>query len=217
MSFWKKPLETPENAKENMVFSSSFDIKPAVDLARPSTAESSSNTQADLDPLSKRYGKARSALGAGTVIQGKLSFDTPVRIDGKLGGEIFSSEALIVGPTGTIDAQVEVRALVVQGVVKGRIVAKERIEILAGGRVEGTITTPNLVIEETAVYNGKCTMEAMQNQMAPTRIISIEESPKAASAPERNSNKDNKDSAKDRESNKDTEKGTSTGTQLGLH
>ena len=200
MSFWKKNSETPENAKENVNFSSSFDIKAPSELPKPVTSEPAVSPQTDSDPLAKRYGKARSALGAGTVIPGKLSFDTPVRIDGKLGGEIFSSEALIVGPTGTIDAQVEVKALVVQGVVKGRIIAKERIEILAGGRVEGSITTPCLRVEETGVYNGKCAMAVTQASANPTKIITIEEAPKAAGDEDRASVKD-----------------TSAGTQIGLH
>lgn len=132
-------------------------------LSEPQILSGMSNPQPnrDLSPeeaMLERYGKLRSALGPGTVIQGKLSFDTPVRIDGKLGGEIFSSKALIVGPQGVIDAKVEVAALIVMGRVTGTIRASERIEVMAGAKISGDISTPSLVIQEGAVLNVDCKM-----------------------------------------------------------
>jgi cytoskeletal protein CcmA (bactofilin family) len=110
------------------------------------------------DRLLERFGKTRSALGPGTVIQGRLTFDTTVRIDGKLSGDVFSSKAIIVGKTGSIDAQIEVGALIVIGYVKGEIRATERIEILGGGYVEGSVETPCLVVESGSTLNGECKM-----------------------------------------------------------
>lgn len=100
----------------------------------------------------------RSALGKGTVIQGKLSFDTPVRIDGKLGGEVFSTDTLIVGADGRVDAQIKVKNLIVLGTVKGSVVATGRVELQGGSSLEGNISAPSIVIEETANFNGKCEM-----------------------------------------------------------
>jgi len=116
--------------------------------------------------LLERFGKTRSALGPGTVIQGKLTFDTTIRIDGKLSGDVFSSKAIIVGKSGTIDAQIEVAVLVVIGRVKGEIRASERVEIIGGGYVEGTVETPKLVIEPGAVLNGACRMSAARAKKA---------------------------------------------------
>lgn len=110
------------------------------------------------DLISQRHEKVRSALGPGTVIQGKLSFDTPVRIDGKLSGEVFSSRALIVGKTGQIDATVDVASLIVYGAVRGKIRATEKIEIYEGGSVEGEIKTPSLKVESGAILGGECDM-----------------------------------------------------------
>jgi len=107
----------------------------------------------------ERFGKVRSALGPGTVIQGKLSFDTPVRIDGKLSGEIFSSKALIVGPQGWINAQIEVAALIVMGTVKGNVKATERVELFPGGKLDGDVSTPAFVMSDGSVFNGGCKMQ----------------------------------------------------------
>lgn len=123
----------------------------------PSLAAASRENQADI--IAERFGKIRSALGPGTVIQGKLSFDTPVSIDGKLSGEVYSTKALIVGKQGVIDAKLlEVATLVVLGTVKGSIKASEGIELIKGGKIIGDITTPRLLIEEGAMLDGSCAM-----------------------------------------------------------
>lgn len=106
------------------------------------------------DVLAERFGRTRSALSEGTVIQGKLSFDTPVRIDGKLSGEIFSSKVLIVGPTGKVDANLEVAALVVLGRVSGTITASERVELWSGAELQGVVRSPVLVIQEGGNFSG---------------------------------------------------------------
>ena len=149
MAFWKKEEENSVNNSSNQTSGQ-----------KKSTHMSSSKhskTPTSSDTLVK-YGNVRSALGKGTVIQGKLSFDTPVRIDGKLGGEVFSTETLIVGPTGEIDAKVEVATLVVMGTVKGEIEAKDKVEILASGKIYGDVNAQALVIEEGALFQGKCSM-----------------------------------------------------------
>ena len=183
MSFWKrkneldeaastqevnKPeLNKPSSASTETAMSVSTGTTAAKEVATSQTSTSAAGTTdattAELsveEHINQRYGKVRSALGAGTVIQGKLSFDTPVRIDGKLSGEIFSSKALIVGPTGQIDARVEAASLVILGSVKGDVKATERIELLRGGQLEGHISTPVFTIESTARFNGTCDMSS---------------------------------------------------------
>lgn len=133
----------------------------------------------------ERYGKVRSALGPGTVIQGKLSFDTPVRIDGKLSGEIYSSKALIVGASGMINAQVQVASLIVMGEVKGSIRASERVEILAGGRLDGDIATPCVVVVEGGFFNGACSMKGVDKTLAAPPVFDAFPEETKKSQPER--------------------------------
>lgn len=111
-----------------------------------------------------RFGKLRSALGPGTVIQGKLSFDTPVRIDGKLSGEIFSSQAIIVGATGSVEGDIDVASLVVLGVVRGKVRA-QRVEVLKGGRLEADFTSPVFTIEDGGSFNGRAAMTPATGQV----------------------------------------------------
>lgn len=125
-----------------------------------SNSDDSNSGSADIEEkIAMRFGgKLRSVLSAGTIIQGKLSFDTPVKIDGKLSGELYSSRALIVGKTGQIEASVQVQSLIVLGRIKGKIVATERLEILPGGVVEGEVHTASLSVDG-GVLNGTCSMD----------------------------------------------------------
>ncbi|MDZ4784540.1 MAG: polymer-forming cytoskeletal protein [bacterium] len=102
-------------------------------------------------------GNIRSVLSEGTVINGKLSFDTPVKIDGKLTGEVFSSKALVVGRTGKINAKIDVESLIIMGEVEGSVLAKDKIEVMPGGRLSADIETKSLIITD-AEFNGSCKM-----------------------------------------------------------
>ncbi|MCB0320154.1 MAG: polymer-forming cytoskeletal protein [Bdellovibrionales bacterium] len=114
--------------------------------------------------LEKRYGTVRSALGKGTVIQGKLSFDTPVRIDGELTGEVFSSSVLIVGETGKISADLNVETLIVLGSVSGEVRARKRLELHGCGKFVGSVETPSVTVEEGAHFEGICKMNVQPEQ-----------------------------------------------------
>lgn len=112
------------------------------------------------EDMKQRFGaRLRAALGNGTVIHGKLTFDTPVRIDGKLTGEVISSSTLVVGEAGNIKADVKVSSLVVYGKVVGPVHARDLVEIKNGGRLEGDITTQRLVIDEGGYFDGDCVIQ----------------------------------------------------------
>lgn len=110
-------------------------------------------------PLVKGMENVRSVLSEGTVINGRLTFDTPVKIDGKLTGEVFSSDTLVVGKTGKIDAKIEVQTLIVQGHVSGEVRARDTIEVVEGGVLTADITTKKLIIRD-AVFSGGCKMSS---------------------------------------------------------
>ncbi|NDC36777.1 MAG: polymer-forming cytoskeletal protein [Proteobacteria bacterium] len=144
------------------------------------TATPSAPAECAEDIIARRFGKPRSALGPGTVIQGKLSFDTIVVIEGKLGGEVYSTETLIVGKQGTVQAQVRAKNLVVAGMVSGNVAATDSIEILRGGRIEGEFTAKRLIIEDGAVFNGSFHMGGELTKAASAQIAAAQKSAEAA-------------------------------------
>ena len=97
-------------------------------------------------------------LDSGTSFEGKISFTGAVRIDGHFRGSASADGMLIVGETGTIDAKLDVRSLVVLGSVVGEVVAKERVEVGPQGRVDGVVRTPRLKISEGAQVSARIEM-----------------------------------------------------------
>jgi cytoskeletal protein CcmA (bactofilin family) len=117
-------------------------------------------------PTSGELGSAQpvtTLLGKGSEFEGKLSFEGTVRVDGKLTGEIFTDDVLIVGEGAEVNAEVTVGAIVVQGIVRGNITAKRSVEIHSPGRVKGNISTPSLFIEKGVLFDGHCQMDSGTN------------------------------------------------------
>ena len=99
-------------------------------------------------------------LDQGSHFKGELSFDDTMRIDGRFEGTIRSANQLIVGETAEIDADIQVGNVSIDGTVRGTIVAKSKIEIHPHGKVFAQLTAPTLKIEEGALFQGACAMEA---------------------------------------------------------
>jgi len=104
-------------------------------------------------------GEITTLLGRGSEFEGKLSFEGTVRVDGKLSGEIFTEDVLIVGEGAEVNAEISVGSIVIQGTVRGNIVAKRGVEIHTPGRVRGNINTPSLFVEKGVLFDGQCQME----------------------------------------------------------
>jgi len=98
------------------------------------------------------------SLGPDAEVSGRLSFTAATRIEGKLKGEIRSTDLLVVGPRATIHATVKVRALVVLGQIEGDVQRADLIDIRPGGRLRGDINTRRLVIADGGRFDGNCTM-----------------------------------------------------------
>jgi len=98
-------------------------------------------------------------LGKGSEFDGKLTFEGTVRIDGKLTGEIFSDDTLVVGEGAQVNAEIQVGVIIVEGNVTGNIRAKRSVELHAPAKVRGNIETPSLFIDKGVVFEGNCKME----------------------------------------------------------
>jgi cytoskeletal protein CcmA (bactofilin family) len=104
-------------------------------------------------------GEVTTLLGRGSEFEGKLSFEGTVRVDGKLSGEIFTDDVLIIGEGAEVHAEINVGAVVIEGTVHGNIHAKRSVEIHTPARVRGNISTPSLSIDKGVIFDGQCQME----------------------------------------------------------
>ncbi len=100
-------------------------------------------------------------LGQGCRLTGVLKVQGMMRIDGFVEGEVFGSDLVQVGKEGIIEATVNAKHIVAQGPLRGDIAAKEKVELLAPARVDGTINSPVFLLEEGVFVNGMLKMAAM--------------------------------------------------------
>ena len=99
-------------------------------------------------------------MDQGTEFDGELRFKDTFRIDGRLKGKIVSDNTLIVGESGHVDAEIECAVVSIRGTVSGRVHGRDRIELLAGSKVQATLVSPKLIIEDGAFFQGQCDMAA---------------------------------------------------------
>jgi cytoskeletal protein CcmA (bactofilin family) len=105
-------------------------------------------------------GEINTLLGRGSEFEGKLTFEGTVRIDGKLSGEVFTDDVLVIGEGAEVNAEIDVGTIIIEGQINGNVRAKRSVEIHAPGRVRGNIVTPSLFIDKGVVFEGNCQMEA---------------------------------------------------------
>ena len=105
-------------------------------------------------------------LGPGSQFEGKLVFNEIVRLDGAFRGEVTSHDTLIVGESADIQADIQVGTLILSGNFKGNVKAKTRVELRSPAKVDGTIETPAISVEDGVSLNGTITMNNGENTAA---------------------------------------------------
>ncbi len=111
-------------------------------------------------------GEINTLLGRGSEFEGKLTFEGTVRIDGRLKGEVFSDDILVIGEGAHVEAEIDIGEIIIQGTVVGNIRAKRGIEIHAPGRVKGDLTTPELQIDKGVIFEGRSFMEGVAEKLS---------------------------------------------------
>ena len=100
-------------------------------------------------------------IAEGTRIEGQVLFDHVTRVHGVLVGEVHAKEGsnLILSETAVIEGNIDADTLIIDGYVRGDIMAKARVVISRTGRVIGNIQTASLILEFGAHFEGRCSME----------------------------------------------------------
>ena len=97
-------------------------------------------------------------LGRGSRIEGSLTFQGSVRIDGQVEGQIEAKDTVIIGDSASVVAQITAATIIIKGNVTGDLSASKRVELRTPGRLLGNIVTPSLVIQDGVVFEGHCSM-----------------------------------------------------------
>jgi cytoskeletal protein CcmA (bactofilin family) len=102
-------------------------------------------------------GAMTTIIGKGTKIEGNMEVLQSLRIDGVFKGSIVTTDTLIVGSTGElVEAKIKVKNAIIGGIVKGDIIASNKVTLESTSRLEGNLTAKYLVIQEGAFFSGNC-------------------------------------------------------------
>jgi len=110
-----------------------------------------------------------SLIGEGTVFRGEVSINGLLRIDGDFSGSIKTKGKVFIGRNGRADCSVQASSVVIGGLVRGDIVAHEKVVILSSAVVIGSIQCPRLVAEEGVLLDGAVKVSGVRQDRAETK------------------------------------------------
>jgi cytoskeletal protein CcmA (bactofilin family) len=102
---------------------------------------------------------AGTVIAEGLSIEGDVTSDEEVVVQGNLRGKLSTSDAVSVGPRGVVQADIAGQSVSIAGQVTGDVSAPERVDIQAGGRLVGDVKAARFTIADGASFKGAVDME----------------------------------------------------------
>jgi len=106
----------------------------------------------------KRTAKIDSLIGQNTEIHGDIVFTGGLHVDGKVIGNVKATDPgslLTISDQGTIEGEVKIPNVVLNGQVIGDVYATERVELAPQARVNGNVYYNLIEMAIGAEVNGK--------------------------------------------------------------
>lgn len=103
-------------------------------------------------------GEFPTVIGPDASFKGELTFEKGLRLQGRFEGKINTPGRLHIAREAKLQADVDGGAIIVEGDVKGNLVASDRIDLKASARYEGDLRSSKLTVEEGAVFSGQVTV-----------------------------------------------------------
>ncbi len=100
-----------------------------------------------------------SLIGAGTTVEGDVTFAGGVRVDGTIRGRVATVDnqpaTLVLSEQARIEGEIRVSHVVINGSVSGPVMANDYLELQAKARVNGDVTYRTLEMHVGAIVQGK--------------------------------------------------------------
>lgn len=107
----------------------------------------------------KPLNRIDSLIGAGTKVDGNISFSGGLRIDGEVHGGITVEKdqqgTLVISEHAIVEGEVIVSHLVVNGTIVGPVRVKDTLELQPCARVTGDVEYMQLEMQPGAVVQGR--------------------------------------------------------------
>ena len=120
------------------------------DIAVDTAGAASTNGGADPLVLEPK----QTVLAREDSLSGKLELKGPGQVLGNFSGEIECDGDLLIGSEAQVEADIRGARITVAGLVRGSVIASNRLKITSTGRLEGDATVGALVVQEGGVHYG---------------------------------------------------------------
>ncbi|MBI4190162.1 MAG: polymer-forming cytoskeletal protein [Betaproteobacteria bacterium] len=119
-------------------------------------------------------------IGAGTTIEGNITFSGGLRVDGHVRGNVLALEdkpgTLVLSEQARIEGEIRVSHVVINGTVVGPVHAVEYVELQPKANVTGDVYYRTLEIQLGAVVQGRLVYqpEGKSDKVVPLKPVSVE-------------------------------------------
>ena len=94
-------------------------------------------------------------LSSNVEIEGSITFQKELVIDGRVQGQINSNGVLTIGENADVRGEIKAKSIIVFGKVHGNIAAEERCELRSKCILQGDLKAARLLKEEEATFIGQ--------------------------------------------------------------
>jgi cytoskeletal protein CcmA (bactofilin family) len=121
-------------------------------VTQPESTTSTKTTVADSS-------NALNSLVKGTTVEGTITSENDIRVDGVIKGILNCKAKVIIGPTGHIDGEVKCQNAMIEGKFTGKLRVIELLSVKETAEVLGDVTTGKLLVQSGAIFNVTCNMK----------------------------------------------------------
>lgn len=102
---------------------------------------------------------ANTVIGSSIVIDGEITGDEDLVVQGTVKGKISLKESLYVESSGTVEADIETQNVEVSGRVTGNITASDKVEFKTSCKVVGDVDAKRFLIDDGSAFKGNVNMD----------------------------------------------------------
>ena len=106
--------------------------------------------------MAKEIYKTENFIGKNSFFQGRFILKGSLYVDGKYEGETLEVDTLVVGINGKVKSKIKANNVIVEGIVIGSIFSTIRTMLYPTAKILGDIKTPELIIQNGVIFEGKC-------------------------------------------------------------
>ena len=101
---------------------------------------------------------SNNVIGEKSYFTGNFSINGSLRIDGRFEGKTLKADQLYIGHEGKVRTNIDAVSVIVEGLIMGNINATSRVLLMPTAKVYGDIKTPELIIQNGVLLEGRCTI-----------------------------------------------------------